>query len=150
MEVEIKKLNKSDLPEFIQLVKVFEEVFEMQDFSMPDEDHLQQLLADDNFMVFVAFDENKDVIAGLTAYILIQYYSVKPLVYIFDLAVLACFQRKGIGKQLIVAINTYCQKAGMEEVFVQADVGDGYAVDFYRATGGIAENVIHFYYPIKA
>ena len=145
--IRIKKLYRSDLPEFVQLIKVFEDVFEMKDFVMPDEGHLQRLLADDQFMVFVALDEHNRVVAGLTAYTLIQYYSVKPLVYIFDLAVQTALQRQGIGKKLIDEINKFCKEAGMEEVFVQADVIDDYALDFYRKTKPTAEeDVIHFSY----
>jgi aminoglycoside 3-N-acetyltransferase I len=46
-------------------------------------------------------------------------------------------------------ITGYCQKMGMEEVFVQADEEDHHAIEFYRVTGGIGENVVHFYYPLN-
>jgi Acetyltransferases len=147
VSIQIRKLNKSDLPEFIQLIKVFEDVFEMKGFVMPSHDHLQELLAEEKFMVFVALDENYTVVAGLTAYTLTQYYSTKPLAYIFDLAVATHLQRKGIGKNLITEINKYCKEAGMEEVFVQADKVDGYALDFYRKNNPTdEEDVSHFYF----
>lgn len=114
---------------------------------MPSREHLQELLGEDKFMVFVALDENHLVVAGLTAYTLIQYYSTKPLVYIFDLAVARHLQRNGIGKSLITEINKYCKTAGMEEVFVQADKADGYALDFYRKNNPTdEEDVSHFYF----
>lgn len=147
MNIQIKKLNKSDLPEFIQLIKVFEDVFEMKGFVMPPQEHLQQLLSDEKFIVFVALDEKNNVVAGLTAYTLVQYYSTKPLAYIFDLAVATHLQRKGIGKRLITGINKYCRDAGMEEVFVQADKVDEYALDFYRKNNPTdEEDVSHFYF----
>lgn len=149
MYYKIKKLNKSDLPEFLQLVKVFEEVFEMKNFVMPPEEHLQDVLADDKFIVFVALNSDMEVVGGLTAYILPQYYSVKPLVYIYDLAVSTRLQRKGIGKALVTEINNYCRAAGMEEVFVQADKEDVHALDFYRKNHPTAEeDVSHFYFTL--
>lgn len=36
----------------------------------------------------------------------------------------------------------------MEEVFVQADEADDYALDFYHSTGAAEEKVVHFYYPL--
>jgi aminoglycoside 3-N-acetyltransferase I len=79
----------------------------------------------------------------------LQHLTVKPLVYIFDLAVQTPLQRQGIGKKLIDAINKFCTEAGMEEVFVQADVIDDYAIDFYRKTKPTAEeDVIHFTYTL--
>lgn len=95
--VEISKLGKNDIGKFHELVCLFGEVFEMADFKVPDEEHLQKLLEDDGFIVFITLLDGK-VVGGLTAYILQQYYSTMPLVYIYDLAVRANFQRMGIGK----------------------------------------------------
>ena len=79
-----------------------------------------------------------------------QYYCKKPLAYIYDLAVLKDFQRQGIGKSLVKHLKEYCKKEGFDEVFVQADRTDDYAVDFYRMTKPTnEEDVIHFYYSLK-
>ncbi|MCW7461230.1 GNAT family N-acetyltransferase [Leptospira limi] len=148
LDIKIKKLSSNELDEFVALIRVFEEVFEMKQFQMPNESYLQSLLSRDDFFVFVTLLDGK-VIAGLTAYLLRQYYSERPLVYIFDLAVQSKWQRNGIGKSLIKKINEHCKKEGMEEVFVQADLADEYALDFYRSTGGLPEEVIHFTYPLN-
>ncbi|WP_342775446.1 hypothetical protein [Leptospira ilyithenensis] len=42
----------------------------------------------------------------------------------------------------------YCKQNGVEEVFLQADLGDDYAIEFYRSTGTTPESVVHFYYPL--
>jgi ribosomal protein S18 acetylase RimI-like enzyme len=143
-----QKLETKDYNFFVELIYLFEDVFEMKNFTIPKEEHLKKLLTKESFFIFVALLANK-VIGGLTAYTLDQYYSTKPLVYIFDLAVKREFQRRGIGKNLISAINTYCKELGVEEVFVQADLVDDYALDFYRSTGGIQEDVVHFSYPLN-
>ncbi len=148
MEIEIKKLDHNDLPNFIDLIDVFEDVFEMKNFSLPNKDHLAGLLSLPDFIVFVACDDSK-VIAGMTAYVMHQYYSERPLAYIFDLAVIQKHQRKGIGQQLISSFNQYCREKGFEEVFVQADQVDKYALDFYRSTKPTEEEeVSHFYYTL--
>ncbi|XDD42962.1 GNAT family N-acetyltransferase [Leptospira sp. WS60.C2] len=145
----IKKLSANDLNLFVELICLFEDVFEMKNFRLPNHNYLQSLLARDDFFVFVSILEGK-VVGGLTAYLIRQYYSEKPLVYIFDLAVQTSLQRKGIGRSLIQGINSYCKERGMEEVFVQADVVDDYAIDFYKSTGGHPEDVVHFYYPLNS
>ncbi len=147
-KIEIVKLAADDLDKFIQLIKLFEDVFIMENFEIPDKKHLEQLLAKSDFFVFVAL-ENNEVVGGLTAYILVQYYSKLPLVYLYDLAVKTTHQRRGIGKLLISAINSHCREIGIEEVFVQADKIDDYALDFYRSTGAREEEVVHFYYPLN-
>ena len=40
MELEIKKLNDKDIDKFIDLIYVFEDVFEMKNFSLPSKNHL--------------------------------------------------------------------------------------------------------------
>jgi aminoglycoside 3-N-acetyltransferase I len=150
MDVEIKKLASQDIDKFIDLIRLFEEVFEMKDFRMPDVGYLQQLLEKDSFFVFVALTDKYQVVGGLTSYTLEQYYAVNPLVYIFDLAVKTEFQRKGIGKKLMSGITAYCKEIGAEEVFVQADEIDEHALEFYHSTGGVPEKVVHYTYPLNS
>jgi aminoglycoside 3-N-acetyltransferase I len=148
MEIKILKLAPGQLEEFIDLIRLLEEVFDMQNFVLPDKDHLQDLLQKDDFLVFVALS-GKKIVGGLTAYTLQQYYSVRPLAYLYDLGISPEFQRRGIGRRLISGITDYCREAGMEEVFVQADEEDVHALDFYRSTGATSARVVLFNYPLN-
>lgn len=144
--ITLKKLETDDLDQFIALIRLFEKVFEREDFTPPPVDHLSRLLKKEDFLVFAALLDGK-VTGGITAYVLDQYYSEKPLAYIYDLAVDTPLQRKGIGQTLINAINQHCQDHGFEEVFVQAETEDEHAVAFYRATKPVREsNAIDFTY----
>ena len=147
MDIKIKKLSPHDSNEFISLIQLFEQVFEMKDLRIPDEKYLQQLLEKDDFFVFVALHQD-EVVGGLTSYIMHQYYSTRPLVYIYDLAVKNELQRQGIGKRLIACNNNYCKDMNVEVVMVQADEVDDYAIDFYRTTGATGEKVVHFDYQL--
>ncbi|WP_080780696.1 GNAT family N-acetyltransferase [Chryseobacterium phocaeense] len=148
MNLELKILQPENIREFKDLIAVFEDVFEMKDFSCPSQVHLQKLLGQETFYVIIA-KSNDQIIGGLTAYVLDQYYSEKPLAYIYDLAVLTNHQRKGIGRKLIRFTNQFFNEKGFEEVFVQADEIDDYAIDFYRQTNPTEEeNVRHFYYKL--
>lgn len=148
MDLKIEKLDHNDIEKFTALIKLFEDVFEMDNFLIPNDVHLQKLLKKEDFFVFVALLDER-VVGGLTSYILHQYYSTRPLVYIFDLAVATEYQWKGIGKNLIATNNDYCRSIGAEVAMVQADVADDYAIKFYRSTGGKPEEVIHFDYQIN-
>ena len=148
MDIQLKILTAQDIQDFSSLVDVFSEVFEMKDFTKPGNDYLQTILKKENFLAVVALSVNK-VVGGLTAYILHQYYFKRPLAYIYDLAVLQSFQRKGIGQALIKYFTNYCKQKGFQEVFVQADRIDDYALDFYRKTNPTnEEDVVHFYYSL--
>jgi aminoglycoside 3-N-acetyltransferase I len=146
--MEIKVLRQDEREMFVSLIELFNEVFEMKNFVRPGDGHLSKLLARDDFFAVVAILEGR-VVGGLTVYILEQYYSTKPLAYIFDLAVLTTHQRRGIGAALIRFTNSFCKDHGFAEVFVQADKVDGYALEFYRSTGpSVEEDVSHFYYTL--
>ena len=141
-----KQLGASKLDLFVKCIRLFEEVFEMKDFLMPPMDHLRSTLSDPSFICIVA-TEGEEVVGGLTGYRLTQYYSEKPLLYIYDLAVKAELQRCGIGQELIRFTNNYAKQNGFEEVYVQTDRDEPHAVNFYHKTPFHGkEEVIQFSY----
>ncbi|HEX3385554.1 MAG TPA: GNAT family N-acetyltransferase [Mucilaginibacter sp.] len=144
----IKLLKAKDISLFLALLRLFEEVFEMKDHLMPPEHHLKALLADDAFTVLVAMDNDR-MVGGLTAHTIHSYYHESPEMYIYDLAVATDHQRKGIGTKLLQTLEDHCRANGYREIFVQADMPDIHALEFYRSTGGNAEQVVHFTYPIN-
>ena len=148
MDIRVIKLNHNDIDKFIELIRVFEEVFEMKNLTIPDEKYLIKLLAKEDFFSFVAVLENK-VVGGLTTYTLKQYYSIAPLVFIYDIAVKTEVQRQGVGKLLISSLSGYCKDNGYEEMFVLADEIDNHAIEFYRSTGATEERVVNFNYTLS-
>jgi aminoglycoside 3-N-acetyltransferase I len=146
MQTELKILSHHDIDEFMELINVFAEVFEMENFSKPDKNYLQRILSKPDFLVLIAKSNNK-VVGGLTVYMLEQYYSTKPLAYIYDLGVLKEFQHQGTGKMLVGNLIDYCKQKGFEEVFVQTHKTDKHAAAFYRSINATQEEeVIHFSY----
>lgn len=148
MEIMIKQLAANDVSTFKELLLLFEDVFEMATFSMPSDTYLQNLLRNTDFLVFTAIHRG-EVVGGITAYVLHSYYHQSAEVYIYDLAINRASQRKGFGKMLLEAVKSYCKQNNYKEVFVQADEIDLHALDFYTATGGRAERVVHYTYPIN-
>lgn len=146
MNVTFRKLTSSDIDWLTSLIGVYETVFEMQAFHLPEASYLQTLLDNEQVIFYVACDEEGKVIGGLTAYMLPSVYYAASEVYIYDLAVEVEWQRKGVGRGLIETLNAHCKKLGCKFVFVQADQVDQHAIDFYRSTGGIQEDVVHFDY----
>jgi len=149
MKIEIFRLGQNDVNDFMNLIKVFENVFEWENFSTPSVTHFQNLLYNDKLLVFIAKTDNK-VVGGLTAHVLDRYDSEKPSAYIYDIAVISSLQRKGIGKLLLASLNKYCRKFGFHEIFVQAETDDIQAVNFYKSTPISSElNATHFTYSLN-
>ncbi|HSF87821.1 MAG TPA: GNAT family N-acetyltransferase [Saprospiraceae bacterium] len=146
MEFEIKILGTANLEAFTQLLDVFDIVFEYEASPRPDDAYLERLLNKDSFIVIVAMQEDT-VIAGLTAYVLDQYHSTLPVLYVQDLAVMHDFQRKGVGSKLMEYVVRYARDHGFQQMFIQAELEDDYAVEFYRKTKPTGELMaVHFYY----
>jgi aminoglycoside 3-N-acetyltransferase I len=142
------KVQVDDLQLFKELLHVFEKVFEMENFHTPNDAYLRRLLGSSHFMVYVIRTDDTTV-GGLTAHVLPSYYFESCEVYVYDLAIVKEFQRKGMGKKLMSALKDDCKALGFKEVFVQADLVDAHALEFYRSIGGTAESVVHFYYPLQ-
>lgn len=143
----IKKLSSQDVDYLVALIRVYEAVFGMTNFRMPAPDYLTSLLRSDSLFFMVAL-LNDTVVGGLTAYVLPSPYFPSSEVYLYDLAVETTMQRKGVGKSLMTSLKSHCAALGYREVFVQADLEDQHAIDFYRATGGSSEEVVHFSYSL--
>jgi aminoglycoside 3-N-acetyltransferase I len=141
----IRRLGKEDMLLARQLIRLFKEVFEMEEEIEVSEPNLIRLLENPAFVAYAAMLKNK-IVGGLTAYELPMYYAQGSEMFIYDIAVAPDYQRKGIGKKLLSELNDYCRQKGIAEVFVAANEEDTHALDFYRATGGAAEKVVHFTY----
>jgi aminoglycoside 3-N-acetyltransferase I len=141
----IKQLHQTETTDFKNLIAIFKTVFE-NDAAIPGNDHLSRLLANPDFIVFVV-RVNGQVVGGLTIYILHQYYSEKPLAYIYDVGIAPEFQGKGLGKALIEAVCNFCKTNGFDDAYVEAEEDDTDAVNFYRKTRFSSEMAArHFTY----
>ena len=149
MQPTIKKLNKSDLSHFQQLIQLFNEVFENENSPIASESHLSTLLEKNEFIVFAAF-VNNEIAGGITAYELPSYSSDQSEVYVYDIAVKSQFQRKGFGQKMLQALKQHCAENNITLLFVEAHEKDKHAVDFYRKAGGQAEKVVHFNFTATA
>ena len=59
MKFEINNLGKREIGNFNELIWVFKDVFEMENFEKPDDEYLNQLLRKKSFFVFVAIIKKK-------------------------------------------------------------------------------------------
>lgn len=132
MDIHIRLLDPTDLAAYTRLIRLFEDVFEWEDFELPDPAYLQRTLDAGQWMVFVA-EHKGEIVGGLTAIRLDLYSSPRPSAYLYDFAVATHWQRQGVGRRLMTALLDHCRAQGYELAFVQADVEDTHALEFYQA-----------------
>ncbi|RHX89511.1 AAC(3)-I family aminoglycoside 3-N-acetyltransferase [Leptospira yasudae] len=147
--IRIRRLSSGDLKLFQELVRLFAEVFETKTAAGTDEKRLEDLLRKSEFVVLAALDADQ-VVGGLTGYELPMYSSDALEMFLYDIAVLPKYHRQGIGSSLLSELRDYCASKKIGSIFVDALKEDKEAVDFYRATGGSGEEVVHFSYEIRS
>jgi aminoglycoside 3-N-acetyltransferase I len=85
-----------------------------------------------------------EIVGGLTAHTLPMTRSESREIFIYDIAVRASHQRRGVGRLLMSHLARLAGEAGIADMFVPADDEDSHALEFYRALGGVASPVTFF------
>ena len=123
---------------FETMAAVFEE-----DAAQLSDAYLARLLAREEMWILAA-THGDDVVGGLTAHTLPMTRAETREIFIYDVAVRADHQRRGVGRILISELTRLAGDAGIHELFVPADNEDSHALDFYRALGGVPQPVTFF------
>jgi aminoglycoside 3-N-acetyltransferase I len=89
--------------------------------------------------VFLWAREGGRAAGFLRGTVLGQLKGTHPQIFLYEIAVLEEFRRRGIGRGLVEWLLRYAREAGCDEVFVFTDPGNTAAVALYRSTGAITE-----------
>ena len=138
-------LTPNDLPRMRELNEVFAQAFDdtaSYTRAPPSDAYLRELLASPTFIALVAIVDDR-VVSGLTAYVLPKAEQERREIYLYDLAVLAEFRRRSIGRNLIRELCRIGRHRGAYVVFVQADEGDDIPIALYSSMGK-KEHPFHF------
>lgn len=141
--LETRRLGKGDAVVAKAMFSTMAAVFEGEEAQPLDEGHVASLLARHDFWALVAMEDGA-VVGGLTAHALPMTRSHSTELFIYDLAVRADRQRRGVGRALVTRLRSLAREAGIETTFVAADDEDTGALEFYRALGGAASPVTFF------
>jgi aminoglycoside 3-N-acetyltransferase I len=143
----IRRLTTDDVDHARQLFAVMSRVFE-EPCEPLSEEYLIRLLSRQEFWAFAAF-RGGEIIGGLTAHTLPMTRSEVSEIFIYDIAVRAEHQRKGVGRKLIHAVLVGAATSGADTVIVPADKEDEHALEFYRAVGGTPSDVTFFTWRVE-
>jgi aminoglycoside 3-N-acetyltransferase I len=140
--ITIRRLTVDDAHLAQRTFQVMADVFEEGDGELSSA-YVAALLAQTGFWAFAAVRDGVPV-GGITAHALPMTRNEATELFIYDLAVHPAYQRQGIGRALVDALQHEGQAAGIRVSFVPADVEDTHALDFYRALGGTPADVTIF------
>ena len=140
--IRVARLTPADRTLARTLFTTMAGVFESECEPLGD-DYLDRLLEREEFWALAATVDDA-IVGGLTAYTLPQTRAEVAELFIYDVAVVPAWQRRGVGRHLMATLRTQAAHAGIVVAFVAADNDDTHALDFYRALGGVPTPVTLF------
>lgn len=143
----VSRLEPGDLPRFRAMNRLFGEVFDDRESygaNPPDDAYAEGLLARAETILLIA-EADGEPVGALAAYILPKFEQARSEIYIYDLAVVESWRRRGVATALIEETRGIAREAGAWIIYVQADrqPEDEPAIALYDKLG-TREEVLHF------
>ena len=138
-------LSASDVGTLRDVLAVFGEAFEDEDTysrKQPTDEYLKEMLSGASFIAIAGY-AGDSVVGGLAGYVLRKFEQERSEIYIYDLAVLEKYRRRGVATAMIEKLKEVAAVRGAYVIYVQADYGDEAAIALY-AKLGTREDVMHF------
>jgi ribosomal protein S18 acetylase RimI-like enzyme len=104
-----------------------------------DPARVEELLADDRTLFFVAFEED-EAIAFVLAYELIRRHGDPSSIFVYEIDVDEPYRRRGVGTALMHAVEGVAGERGISEGFVLTSESNEAAMRFYESLGGVRPN----------
>jgi aminoglycoside 3-N-acetyltransferase I len=142
IEIRTARLTSRDRDLARRVFATMADVFEEAAAPLGDA-YLDRLLVRPDFWAVAALVGDV-VVGGITAHTLPMTRAESSELFIYDMAVRADMQRKGVGRRLMTDLRQAAAAVGIEVAWVAADDDDTHALDFYRALGGAASAVTLF------
>lgn len=111
----------------------------------PDDTYAQALLARRDTVLLLALEQETPV-GALAGYVLPKYEQARSELYIYDLAVIPAWRRRGVATALIEETRGIAREVGAWTIFVQADTipEDEPARALYRKLASEEITALHF------
>jgi len=126
----------SDIPSLIELLKILfsiEKDFSIDEFKQ--QKGLEMMLDNKDHCCVMVTDINQQIVGMCTAQILVSTAEGGPVVLIEDLVVGVNNRQKGIGRNLLLAIESWAVEKGAKRLQLLADRNNTPALEFYKNMG---------------
>jgi len=140
--IRVSRLKRGEHEPARTLFAAMAEIFEQPYVPLSDA-YVDRLLAREDFWALAASVDDR-IVGGLTAHTLPMTRSLAREIFIYDVAVRADHQRRGVGRLLMSHLRRMAGDAEIHDLFVPVDDEDAHALEFYRALGGSATPVTFF------
>jgi aminoglycoside 3-N-acetyltransferase I len=133
MKFTIKKLLPDDAHLFKQLSMFFQADDGVVEPIIPSDKYLENLLLNDQFHEVVAMQKGV-LVGGLTAYELVLYSRSINEMFLYEIAVVPEYRKRGIAKAMIGFLKDICIEKGIKEMYIGTSVKNHEAMQLYKST----------------
>ncbi len=133
--MQIRRLVEGEEEAACQLIgQVKFAIDEVTDVSLDPAD-MGALLADDRAYLLAAYVDDKPV--GLVyGYRFPRLDGPRPMVFLYEVGVLAQYRRRGIGRALVEELKRFARESDCRKMFVPTQASNEAAMALYRSAGG--------------
>jgi len=139
----IRKAEHADIPSLIALLKV---LFSMEKDFQPEESKqqkgLEMMLESPATRCVLVAEINKQVAGMVTAQLLVSTAEGGPVALIEDVIVDEEYRKNGIGRQLLLSMESWAKEKGASRLQLLADRNNTPALGFYNSLNWKATNLI--------
>ena len=150
---EIRRLGSGDVAALRAVTAMFGDVFEEPDTygdHPPDQDYLARWLSRSTNIALIA-EAGGDVVGGLVAYVWDKFERAQTEIYLYDLAVVPEFRRRGVATGLMDALRPIAKGVGAHVIMVQTEADNEAAITGELAAAqGAAADIGGYYHPDEA
>ena len=141
-QVTIRAATRSDVTE---LVSLLHQLFSIERDFTPDPEKQRrglELLIDSNQAQLFVAEKNSQVVAMVSAQIIISTAEGGPVGLIEDVVVHEACRGEGIGKAILEYLRRWSELNGLTRLQLLADQTNVQAIDFYRSNGWILTGLV--------
>lgn len=145
----IRRLGPDDIDALRAINAMFGDAFDAPDVygaAPPEAGYLSDLLANPGFVALAAFIKDQPI-GALAAYELRKFEQARSEFFIYDLAVLAGYRRRGVATALIEALKPIAASRGGYVLIIQTETDNAPAIKLYDRLG-IREEALSFDIPV--
>ncbi len=129
-------IRKAEVFDINQMLQLFEQLFSIEEdftFNEPVQSQgLAMMLNDNQHRCIMVASSGKQVMGMCSAQLFVSTAEGGMAALIEDMVVAKTYQRQGIGKKLLHAIETWAVQKGVKRMQLLADRNNVKALDFYK------------------
>jgi GNAT superfamily N-acetyltransferase len=140
----IELIKPEEIEKFIELRQIFAQEYGAKAKVLDEQESKQ--LRDNRSFIAIGATVGFELIGGLAAHIVTNYYKGGNDLFIYDIVIKPSHQKMGIGRELIKFTKQFCIDHHIKEMYVAVDEKDENGLNYHRKSEGTERASSFFVY----